>query len=97
MKHFLNICDSHVLVKILPSPAVRRRALKKSQGVMVVSTKVQTPFKDVPVPQDTLQFSSAQSYPTLCDPMNRSTPGLPVHHQLLEFTQTHVHRVRDAI
>ena len=37
------------------------------------------------------QFSSvAQSCPTLCDPMNRSTPGLPVHHQLLEFTQTHV-------
>ena len=33
----------------------------------------------------------------LCDPMNRSTPGLPVHHQLLEFTQTHVHRVSDAI
>ena len=45
-----------------------------------------------------LQFSSvAQSCPTLCDPMNRSTPGLPVHHHLLEFTQTHVHRVRDAI
>ena len=44
------------------------------------------------------QFSSvAQSCPTLCDPMNRSTPGLPVHHQLPEFTQTHVHRVRDAI
>ena len=41
--------------------------------------------------------SVAQSYPTLCDPMNRSTPGLPVHHQLLEFTQTHVHRVSDAI
>ena len=38
------------------------------------------------------QFSSvAQSCPTLCDPMNRSTPGLPVHHQLPEFTQTHVH------
>ena len=34
---------------------------------------------------------SVQSYPTLCDPMNRSTPGLPVHHQLPEFTQTHVH------
>ena len=34
---------------------------------------------------------------TLCDPMNRSTPGLPVHYQLLEFTQTHVHRVSDAI
>ena len=41
--------------------------------------------------------SVAQSCPTLCDPMNRSTPGLPVHHQLPEFTQTHVHRVCDAI
>ena len=39
-----------------------------------------------------VQFSSVtQLCPTLCDPMNRSTPGLPVHHQLLEFTQTHVH------
>ena len=45
-----------------------------------------------------VQFSSvAQSGPTVCDPMNRSTPGLPVHHQLPEFTQTHVHRVSDAI
>ena len=45
-----------------------------------------------------VQFSSvAQSCLTLCDPMNCSTPGLPVHHQLLEFTQTHVHRVSDAI
>ena len=41
--------------------------------------------------------SVAQSCPTLCDPMNRSTPGLPVHHQLPEFTQTHIHRVNDAI
>ena len=41
--------------------------------------------------------SVTQSCPTLCDPMNHSTPGLPVHHQLLEFTQTHVHRVSDAI
>ena len=45
-----------------------------------------------------VQFSSVtQLCPTLCDPMIRSTPGLPVHHQLLEFTQTHVHRVGDAI
>ena len=45
-----------------------------------------------------VQFSSvAQSCLTLCDPMNCSTPGLPVHHQLPEFTQTHVHRVSDAI
>ena len=41
--------------------------------------------------------SVAQLCPTLCDPMNRSTPGLPVHHQHPEFTQTHVHRVSDAI
>ena len=40
--------------------------------------------------------SVAQSCPTLCDPMNHSTPGLPVHHQLPEFTQTHVHQVSDA-
>ena len=41
--------------------------------------------------------SLAQSCPTLCDPMNCSTPGLPVHHQLPEFTETHVHQVSDAI
>ena len=45
-----------------------------------------------------IQFRSVtQSCLTLCDPMNRSTPGLLVHHQLSEFTQTHVHRVDDAI
>ena len=45
-----------------------------------------------------VQFSSvAQSCPTLCDPTNCSSPGLPVHHHLPEFTQTHVHRVSDAI
>ena len=44
------------------------------------------------------QFSSvAQSRPALCEPMNHSMPGLPVHHQLPEFTQTHIHRVSDAI
>ena len=55
------------------------------------------------IPEETLQFSSvqfssvAQLCPTLCNPMNRSTPGLPVHHQLLESTQAHVHWVGDAI
>ena len=45
-----------------------------------------------------VQFSSvAQSCLTLCDPMNRSSPGLPFHHHLPEFTQTHVHRISDAI
>ena len=47
--------------------------------------------------KDIKVVSSVQSCPTLCDPMNCSTPGLPVHHQLPEFTQTHVHRVGDAI
>ena len=47
---------------------------------------------------DSVQFSSvAQSCPTLCDPMNCSTPGLLVHHKLPEFTQTHVHQIGDAI
>ena len=47
---------------------------------------------------NSLQLSSvAQSGPTLCDPMDCSTPGLPVHHQLLELTQTHVHQAGDAI
>ena len=45
-----------------------------------------------------VQFSSvAQPCQTLCDPMNCSTPGLPVHHQLPDFTQTHIHRIGDAI
>ena len=49
-------------------------------------------------PVHSLQFSSvAQSFPTFCDLMNRSTSGLLVHHQLPEFTQTHIHRVDDAI
>ena len=49
------------------------------------------------LPHPSGSSSVAQSCPTLCDPMNCSTPGFPVHHQLPEFTQTHVHRIRDAI
>ena len=52
--------------------------------------------KSLSPPSDQIR-SVAQSCPTLCDPMNRSTPGLPVLHQLPEITQTHVHRVSDAI
>jgi len=49
-------------------------------------------------PSSSVHFISvAQSCPTPCDPLNCSLPGLPVHHQLLEFTQTHVHQVSDAI
>ena len=50
------------------------------------------------IKKHSVYFSSVtRSCPTLCDPMNHSTPGLPVHHHLPEFTQTHVHRVSDAI
>ena len=60
-------------------------------------SEFKTLFFDIPH-KCLFQFSSVtQSCPTLCDPMNRSTPGLPVHHRLPEFTQTHVHRVSDAI
>ena len=70
-----------------------------------VMTNLDSTFKsrDITLPTkvclvSSVQFISvAQSCPTLCDPMNRSTPGLPVHHQLPEFTQTHIHWVSDAI
>ena len=58
----------------------------------------QTHFFCICMNISSVQFSSvAQSCPTLCHPMNRSTPGLPVHHQPPEFTQTHIHRASDAI
>ena len=62
------------------------------------SAQVATRYCLVACCLSSVQFSSvAQSCLILCDPMKGSTPGLPVHHQLLEFTQTHVHRVSDAI
>ena len=55
-------------------------------------------YLQYPFPSTSVQFSSlAQSCPALCDPMNCSTPGLPVHHQFSELTQTHDHWVGDAI
>jgi len=65
---------------------------------MVIKTGLLIKVKLISVNYIPSPFSSvAQSCPTLCDPMNRSTPGLPVHHQLPEFTQTHIHWVGDAI
>ena len=61
-------------------------------------TTQQMPISYLFYTSTSVQFSSvAQSCPTLFDPMDCNTPGLPVHHQLLEFTQTHVHWVGDAI
>ena len=65
--------------------------LQKSNSYMVFRIFPMSKFSSV-------QFSSiTQSCPTLCDPMNRSMPGLPVHQHLLEITQTHVHWVSDTI
>ena len=69
----------------LLTPGWRQRLQLKDEAVWSRGSLMQT------------QFSSAQSCPTVCNPMNRSTPGFPVHHQLPEFTQTHDHRVSDAI
>ena len=65
-----------------------QESLRSNGGTIIVYKRV----------QNAVQFSSVtQSCLTVCDPMNRSTPGLPVHHQFPEFTQTNVHRVGDAI
>ena len=79
-------------------PALEGRVLTtgppgKSAIIIIFIKKKKNCFRE-----DSVQFSSvAQSCPTLCDPMNCSMPGLPVYHQLPEFTQTHIHRVSDAI
>ena len=77
------------------SHEIKRRLLLERK----VMTNLDSIFKsrDITLPTKVRLVSSVQSCPTLCDPMNRSTPGLPVHHQLPDFTQTHVHRVSNAI
>ena len=80
----------------IESLAIALRQEKETKGIQIGREEVKlSPFAD-----DTLhQIRSDQSLSRvrLCNPMNRSTPDLPVHHQLPEFTQTHVHRVSDAI
>ena len=96
--HFLLQCvkvKSLSLVQLLATPGTAAHQAPPSMGL-----SRQEYWSGVPLPSPIimLQFSSvAQLCPTLCDLMNCSTPGLPVHHQLPEFTQTHVHRVSDAI
>ena len=64
---------------------------------MVVYRERKLRKEGIKTPRKIQFISVAQSCPTLCDPMNRSTQGLPVHHHLPEFTQTNIHRVSDAI
>ena len=64
---------------------------------MMMSLTREREFQCLTEPQPVVEFSSlVQSRPTLCEPMDYSTPGFPVHHQLLELAQTHIHRVGDA-
>ena len=77
------------------TPKAERRAWHRLSLGASESTAL---LRGLTAPHAAFQFSSvAQLCPTLCDPMNHSMPGLPVHHQLLESTQTHVHRVSDDI
>ena len=83
----LPTCDLHQLLCLLTT------------HLLFIPTKSGfPPHRYYPAASSITQIRSVtQSCPTLCDPMSRSTPGLPVHHQLPEFTQTHVLRVSDAI
>ena len=95
---------SYISVKCLGSLAVCSRKNKKKY-IRIIFPEMEVscaPLRCYVLTETVLcssvQFSSvAQSCLTLCDPLNCSTPGLPVHHHLLEFTQTHVYRVCDAI
>ena len=101
------VCDGHLILcrplLLLPSifPSIR---VFSSESLLHIRWPKYWSFSFSINPSNeysglsSFQFSSVtQSCPTLCDPMNRSTPGLPVHHLLPESTQTHVHRVSDAI
>ena len=83
-------------VKRLSESGFYKLINSKKKGSIFNSSEKNAFFADAKCTSDQIR-SVAQSCLTLCDPMNRSTPGLPVHHQLPEFTQTHVHQVSDAI
>ena len=90
---------SDILAKISNLNSVKKK-YKPNWGTVykiigLHSSKCQCRESQIEGYLDSVQFS--QSCPTLCDPMNCSTPGLPVRHRVPEFTQTHVHRVCDAI
>ena len=81
-----------------PSPTESKRLFYTSVSLLLSHIRVIIIIFINSIYMHSVQFSSVtQSCLTLCDPMNRSMPGLPVHHQLPEFTQTRVHRVSDAI
>ena len=81
----------------IPNQITQKPLIKLSLIVITKGSNIKMKMLHYVI-ETSIQFSSvAQSCPTLCDPMDCSTPGLPVHHQLPEFTHTHVHWVCDAI
>ena len=89
MKASRKVKSDNMVEKNIPSMVV---------NYCLVNLQIEYGFEGFPFNNVSVQFSSVtQSCLALCDPMNCSTPGLPVHHQLPEFTQTHVHQVGDAI
>ena len=82
-----------------PTPRVYSNSCPLSHWCHPTILSSVVPFSSYPqsLPASVHFSSVAQSCPTLCDPVNCSRPGLPVYHQLLEFTQTHIHQVSDAI
>ena len=102
LPHLVSPTESHFLGRLMRSPGSPRgegaEALKVEIGVWNSQGGEKNKLFFPLHPFSSVQFISVtQLCPTLCDPMNRSTPGLPVHHQLPEFTQTHIHQVGDAI
>ena len=80
----------------LPAPGIKTETAPPVAPVLMADSLLLSQQGNPMVPS--VQFSSvAQSCPTLCNPVNHSMPGRPVHHQLPDFTQTHVHRVGDTI
>ena len=93
MQGFFNICKSINVIH-----HINKLKGKKNTIISIDAEKAFDKIQHTFMIYDSVQFSSVtQSCPTLCDLMNRSMPGLPVHHQLMESTQTHVHCVSDAI
>ena len=92
-------CTAHgTLLHVMWQPGCERVWERMDTCIFVAESLHCSPKTNTTVNWLSVKFSSVtQLCPTLCDPMNRSTPGLPVHHQLPEFNQTHVHRVNDAI
>ena len=85
-----------LLLLLLLKP--ERRIVLEIESRALITAELAGRKQIISIAFSSVQFSSLiQSCPTLCDSMNCSTPGLPVHHQLPEFTQTHVHWVSDAI